>query len=602
MNIVTLRRLSAVLVLLGAITVVHGQEAAAPAAGTADPAVSGRSAQADDAQATDRPESWEQYHRFSHHGRVKWRDLHDWGDHRDNHLVSIGHDSRLEAGQQAGSVVSILGSSTSEGDAGDVVSILGNTWANGPVQDSAVAVLGNTYVDSKIGGDVVAVIGNVELGPHAEIDGDVVAVLGTVRRDPAAIVHGSVQDIFAGDLGGMEWLHTWIKHCLLYGRPLALVPGLAWAWVLALGLLMFYAVLALLFRESVDRCVHTFETQPGRTLLAALIAILLTPVLVVLLCVTVIGIAALPFVVAALLCAGLFGKAVMLAWIGGRITRRPAAGVVGHPAFAVLVGGAVVLACYLMPVLGFLVYKLLGILGFGTVVYTLILAARAHQTAKRLDVNGTSTAFNASASSPSDPARASASAASSAAASMSNPASVDPVASTSEPTAPGNITSPAPPQYGAQPGAPPPGGDIPHGPPSGPPPRVIASMPRAGFWIRMAALFLDVILVCFAMSVLHDGFHHLHLLVLATYGAVMWKLRASTVGGIVFDLRVARLDGRPVDWQTAVVRALACFLSLAVAGLGFFWIAFDDAHQAWHDKIAGTVVVRVPKGVPLAGD
>jgi uncharacterized RDD family membrane protein YckC len=47
------------------------------------------------------------------------------------------------------------------------------------------------------------------------------------------------------------------------------------------------------------------------------------------------------------------------------------------------------------------------------------------------------------------------------------------------------------------------------------------------------------------------------------------------------------------------VRALSCFLSMVVVGLGFFWIAFDQNHQAWHDKIAGTVVVRVPKGVPL---
>jgi uncharacterized RDD family membrane protein YckC len=38
---------------------------------------------------------------------------------------------------------------------------------------------------------------------------------------------------------------------------------------------------------------------------------------------------------------------------------------------------------------------------------------------------------------------------------------------------------------------------------------------------------------------------------------------------------------------------------LAVIGLGFFWIAFDAGKQAWHDKIAGTVVVRVRKGVPL---
>ena len=127
---------------------------------------------------------------------------------------------------------------------------------------------------------------------------------------------------------------------------------------------------------------------------------------------------------------------------------------------------------------------------------------------------------------------------------------------------------------------------------------VAAALPRAGFWVRMGALLLDVLLVGFAMSLLHPLFH-LHLLVLAAYGAVMWKLRGSTIGGTVFDLRVVRLDGRPMGWETAIIRALSCFLSLAVAGLGFFWIAFDEAHQAWHDKIAGTVVVRVPKGVPL---
>jgi uncharacterized RDD family membrane protein YckC len=100
------------------------------------------------------------------------------------------------------------------------------------------------------------------------------------------------------------------------------------------------------------------------------------------------------------------------------------------------------------------------------------------------------------------------------------------------------------------------------------------------------------------MGLLHHLLH-LELVVLAAYGAVMWKLRGSTIGGIVFDLRVVRLDGREIDWATAIVRALGCFLSLAVGGLGFFWIAFDEAKQAWHDKIAGTVVVRVEKSIAL---
>jgi uncharacterized RDD family membrane protein YckC len=112
----------------------------------------------------------------------------------------------------------------------------------------------------------------------------------------------------------------------------------------------------------------------------------------------------------------------------------------------------------------------------------------------------------------------------------------------------------------------------------------------------MAALLLDVLLIGFLMGVLHHG-SHLQLLVLAIYGAIMWKVRGSTVGGIVLDLQVVRLDGQPMDWETAIVRALACFLSLAVAGLGFFWIAFDSGRQAWHDKIAGTAVVRLRRAV-----
>ena len=114
----------------------------------------------------------------------------------------------------------------------------------------------------------------------------------------------------------------------------------------------------------------------------------------------------------------------------------------------------------------------------------------------------------------------------------------------------------------------------------------------------MAALFLGVVLVGVVLSFTHP-FENVHIVLLAVYGAVMWKLRGTTVGGIVFDLHVVRLDGRPIDWETAIVRALGCFLSLFVVFLGFIWIAFDHNRQAWHDKIAGTVVVQAKKGVPL---
>ena len=487
---------------------------------------------------------------------------HHSHQHRDhgNDVVNIGSDSHLARGEHADSVISVFGSSTSDGDAGDVVSVLGDTRVSGELSDSAVAVLGSTYIDSKVNGDAIAVLGNVELGPEAEIGGNVVAVGGSVERDPGAIVHGSIQNIFVGHFGG---LRTWIHQCLFYGRPLALAHGLGWAWGLAFTFLALYAALALLFREGLTRCVQTFEAQPGQSVLAALIAMLLTPVVVVLLCITVVGIAAVPFVIFGLFCAGLFGKAVMLAWIGGRVTGKQNVGPMSHPAVAVLIGGLLVLVLYLIPVLGFLVYKLLGLLGLGAVVYTLIVALRTRQANR----GGERTA----------------------AATMNTPgASTDSTASgAATASAAGAAAAPGP--EGPAPATEPPANE--------PPPAYTAALPRAGFWVRMGALLIDAILVGFLLGVLHE--HHLELVVLAAYGAVMWKLRGSTVGGIVLDLRVVRLDGREIEWETAIVRALGCFLSLAVAGLGFIWIAFDHNRQAWHDKIAGTVVVRVAKGLPL---
>jgi uncharacterized RDD family membrane protein YckC len=588
MNTSIWQRLSFLFTLLCLTAVVAHPGAAA--AKDDHPSATPPAAASDDAfdDESDRNDSSDWRNRIELHRR------HNRQHRADGDVVSIGHSSHLESGQKADSVVSVFGSSTSDGEAVDVVSVIGNTRVTGPVSDTAVAVMGNTYVDSKVDGDVVAVLGNVELGPHAEVGGDVVAVLGGVERDPAAIVHGSVQRIINWDIGGstgFSGLNTWITHCLLLGRPLAFSAGLGWAWTLALGLLAFYACLALMFREGIDQCVHTLESQPGHTALAALLGILLTPVLLILLCVTLIGIAAVPFVVAALFCMSLFGKAVMLAWLGGRISGRRL-GPAGHPAVAVLIGGAVALVLYVVPIVGFLVYKLLGFFGFGAVLYTLLLRVRARRAggspppafaaANPGSVNGPPSGYSAATmAGPGWTASPPAAGAATATATGAAAATAAAANAAGEP-----FVSGPPPSFTAYPEPPPAAASV--------TPQITAAMPRAGFWVRMGALFLDVLLVGFAMSLLHP-FGDFHIVVLAIYGAVMWKLRGTTVGGIVFDLHVVRVDGRPVDWETAIVRALGCFLSLFVVFLGFIWIVFDDNHQAWHDKIAGTVVVRAKR-------
>ncbi len=47
-------------------------------------------------------------------------------------------------------------------------------------------------------------------------------------------------------------------------------------------------------------------------------------------------------------------------------------------------------------------------------------------------------------------------------------------------------------------------------------------------------------------------------------------------------------------------RYFAYFISTLPFGLGFFWVAFDSKKQGWHDKLAGTVVVRPKNRQPAA--
>lgn len=487
--------------------------------------------------------------------------------HDDTHQrVSVGHDADLAAGEQADSVVAVLGSASSEGTVSDsVVSVLGNTHVTGPVGDSAVAVLGSTYVNSHVAGDVVAVLGSVELGPQAEIGGDVVAVGGTIHREPGAVVHGEVQQVGPDLSLNLAWMTPWFRHALLYLRPLAIGPGLGWAWAVAGVFLALYLLLAFLAPRGVERCVASLELHPGATLLAALATVLLTPPLLVLLTVTVIGIAAVPVVLLALFCASLFGKAAALAWLGGRVLPRQGPTGVVRVVLAVFIGGLIALAIYLVPVLGLAVYKILGLLGLGMVVHALIVAARQRRQAPHAG----------GAAPPSSP----------------SPSTVPPAASPGaaaasiEPGLVGATAAAAQPQTGqAQ------------------TPQMAAvispTLPRAGFWIRMAALLIDVVVVGLVLRIVH--WNHLILVALAAYGAILWKARGATLGGIVCDLHVVRVDGRPMDWTTAIVRALGCFLSLFAIGLGFLWIAFDENRQAWHDKFAGTVVVRLAKAASPA--
>ena len=503
---------------------------------------------------------------------------HHGGHHGDNQRVRFLSDSTLEAGAEADAVVSIGGSSTSAGNVseavvsifgsstssgevgGPVVSVFGSTRiTGGTVGDVAVAVFGNNYVNGHVNGSVVAVFGNVEFGPNAVVDGEVVCVGGNMVKDPKAILNGGVQNIGVGDHGvGFEWLTTWVTKCLLYGRPLAFDSRLIWAWGVALAYLVVYLLISLLAPGAVANCITTLEQRPGKSIVAGLLTMLLTPLVYVLLTLTVfiaVGVALIPLFTLGLFLAGLFGRVVILAWLGSRILKISDANQKGPAVLSVALGGVVVLLLYTVPILGFVTYKAIGILGLGVVIYTMLLTSKNNRAA------AAAVAASAAVAPPSPVA--------------------PPVVSELPSFTPVTPASALPPVISA------------------------ATLPRAGFWLRIGASLLDVIMVAVLCGLLNGVFswflrvNNSFPFWFAVYNIAMWATKGTTIGGIICNLRVVRLDDRPIDWGVAIVRGLGGFLSLVVGGMGFIWVAFDDEKQSWHDKIAGTTIVQVPKGTSL---
>ena len=88
------------------------------------------------------------------------------------------------------------------------------------------------------------------------------------------------------------------------------------------------------------------------------------------------------------------------------------------------------------------------------------------------------------------------------------------------------------------------------------------------------------------------------MLLLGTIFVLFWIYKNATPGKMIF--RAVIVDARTLAAPTAsqnIIRYLAYFVSLIPLGLGFLWIAFDRRKQGWHDKLAGTVVI---KGKPRA--
>jgi uncharacterized RDD family membrane protein YckC len=449
------------------------------------------------------------------------------------------------------------------------------TLSTGDAIREAVVIYGTAIIEGRVDRDVVVVFGRAQLASTAVIDGSLIVVGGSAAVMPGAMVQedlvvvGGAFDAPAGfspgghhvvvgtaALGGtLEAIVPWILQGLLWGR--LIVPDLPWVWRIVGLFLLVYLVLNLLLHRPVRACAETLTVKPVTAFLVGLLVLLLTGPVCLILAVSVVGIAVVPFVLSAVFVGSIIGKVGVARWIGMSLVPQTSLESRLQALRSFIIGSALIVVAYMVPVLGILTWTMVGVFGLGAATLAFLSAYRRE-------------------SPPPSPRVASA------------------------------VAAP-PPQYVDERVPRPPVDDAPvaFAPP---PPRAsplvmsdLSSFPRAAFRDRFSAFVLDVILVIITVQLLDMTRREESavFLLLLVYHIGFWTWKGTTVGGIICQLRVVRVDGAPLRLADAVVRGLSSIFSLAVLGLGCLWILKDPEQQAWHDKIAGTYVVRVPRNFPI---
>ncbi len=79
---------------------------------------------------------------------------------------------------------------------------------------------------------------------------------------------------------------------------------------------------------------------------------------------------------------------------------------------------------------------------------------------------------------------------------------------------------------------------------------------------------------------------------------IFWVTRQATPGKMAIGASIVdAVTGKRPTTAQFVGRYLAYYVSAIPFCLGFIWVGIDARKQGWHDKLAGTVVVRPRRGV-----
>jgi len=461
------------------------------------------------------------------------------------------------------------------------------------------SVLANVNVDGHVERDVVVSLGDVTLSPTAVIDGSLVVIGGSVTIQPGAtvrhdfvVVGGTAttppdfspqgEHVVIGTPMIGERLRAivpWLTRGLLWGR--LIVPDLGWVWGVVFIGFFIGLVMNHLFSRQVGSSAEVLTRRPISAFFMGILVLLLAGPILAIIAASIIGLAVVPFAIAALIVAGFIGKIGVARVIGRTVvpvsdpeTRYQSTG-------SFTVGCGLITLAYMIPVMGLLTWALVGVFGLGAATMSFAGTLRRERPVpppKAPVEPPVVTPPTPESPFPSAPAPA-----------FSSPAAM---------AAENMMSEGAPP-----PVAPPPSAETPR-PSRTPHPGDLSLYPRASFLDRLAAFSLDVVLIAIANAFLdrfpghRDDGWFMFLLLAYIIGFTAWK--GTTLGGIICNLRVVRTNGGDVRFIDAVVRGLSSIFSIAALGIGCVWMLNDPERQMWHDKIAGTVVVKVPRELVLA--
>jgi uncharacterized RDD family membrane protein YckC len=138
-----------------------------------------------------------------------------------------------------------------------------------------------------------------------------------------------------------------------------------------------------------------------------------------------------------------------------------------------------------------------------------------------------------------------------------------------------------------------------------------AELEYVGFWLRVWACLIDTVVMLAVTApilwlVYGRGYFAFDapvagpvdfLLTWLLPGLVVisfWNERHATPGKMAISaIIVDEKTASPPSLGQHIGRYLAYFIAALPLGLGLVWVAFDRKKQGWHDKLAGTMVIRV---------